>query len=104
MTLDEKIETLRSLAARLTRQATTQPNTKCDPNLVAHGRSVCVLSGTSTAIEAVVVRVREQLEIPLDWHYFGGRANVLTAQATPPEMDEKIRQHVRMALPRWGDP
>ena len=80
---------------------TTQPGTKCDADLYENGRTVCLLHGCSTAIEAVVVRVREQLGVPLDWHFIGGRANVLTAAATPPEMDAKIREHIKSALPVW---
>ena len=80
---------------------TTQPGTKCDADLYENGRTVCLLHGCSTAIEAVVVRVRESLGVPLDWHFIGGRANVLTAAATPPEMDAKIREHINAALPVW---
>lgn len=79
----------------------TQPTTKCDADLYEYGKTVCVLAGTSTAIEAVVVRVREQLGVPLDWHYVGGRANVLTSPSIEPEMEHKIREHIKLALPVW---
>ena len=78
---------------------TTQPNTKCDPDLYENGRTVCVLAGTSTVIEALIVRVREELEIELDWYYLGGRANVLTS--APPDRDDKIREHIQSAMPIW---
>ncbi len=57
---------------------TTQPSTKCDRDLYESGHVVCIGHGPSTAIEAIVVRVRETLGIRLDWHYAGGRCVVLT--------------------------
>lgn len=78
---------------------TTQPTTVCDPKIYENGRTVCILDGCSTAIEAVVVRVRELLKVSLDWHYVGGRAYVLTLE--PPERDDQIRSEIRMAMPTW---
>ena len=78
---------------------TTQPTTKCDPIVYERGRTVCILAGTSTAIEAIVVRVREELGVVLDWHYVGGRANILTL-ATP-EKDKEIRNAIQSAIPAW---
>lgn len=83
---------------------TAQPTTKCDPDIYENGHSVAVLAGCSTAIEALVVRVREKLNVPLDWHYCGGRADILTT--APREKDEEIRDALKMAMPIWlaGDP
>jgi len=81
---------------------TTQPNNKCDQDTYENGRTVCVLAGASTAIEAVVVRAREELQVSLDWHYSGGRANVLTT--APPELDGRIRERIRCAMPVWLAP
>lgn len=78
---------------------TTQPTTKCDPAIYESGHMVCVLAGASTAIEAIVVRVREELGVPLDWHYAGGRALVLTT--APPERDAEILSAIKMAMPVW---
>lgn len=82
--------------------ANSQPETECDPKIFEQGREVCMLAGTSTAIEAVVVRVRENLKVSLDWHYVGGRATVLTLE--PTERDNEIREAVKQALPVWLAP
>jgi len=74
-----------------------QPTSDCDPGIYENGRTVCVLAGTSTAIEAVVVRVREEMKIALDWHYVGGRACVLTTE--PEGLDAGIYEAIKMALP-----
>jgi hypothetical protein len=79
--------------------STTQPATVCSQDLMTRGRQVCVMTGASTAIEAVVVRVRENMRIEIDWHWCGGRAAVLTLEG--PERDEEIRQNLRMASPTF---
>lgn len=81
---------------------TTQPKDECDQRIYNEGRTVCVLAGASTAIEALVVRVREEVGVPLDWHYLGGRANVLTL--APPERDADILRFLKMAMPVWLSP
>lgn len=56
----------------------TQPTTVIDKELLNKGREVLMLSGlASTAVEAQVVRWREELKAPLDWHYSAGRAVVM---------------------------
>jgi hypothetical protein len=71
---------------------TTQPSTVCDDQLFKTGRAVLILSGlASTAIEAQVVRWREELKVPIDWHYVGGRAVVLVL----PKDLERVRDHLR---------
>lgn len=58
---------------------TTQPTSRCNQKVFQEGESVFVLhSLPSTAIEAIVVRLREELNYKdIDWHYCGGRANIL---------------------------
>ena len=77
---------------------TTQPTTVCEQDIMERGRCVCVLTGASTAIEALVVRVRESMKIAIDWHWCGGRAAVLTLEG--PERDEEIMREVRSAIPK----
>jgi len=49
----------------------------CDPEVFSNGEGVCVLSGSSNAIERWVKKVAERASARVDWHYSGGRANVL---------------------------
>ena len=81
---------------------TTQPKTECDQDIYQNGQTVCILAGCSTAIEAVVVRVRELLNVKLDWHYCGGRANVLTTE--PKKRHQDIVEALRMEMPVWLSP
>lgn len=78
---------------------TAQPNNECDRDLLENGETVAVMAGTSTAIEAIVVRVREQMGVRLDWHYCGGRACILTSE--PVEKHREIRENLKMAIPVW---
>ena len=45
---------------------------------------------------------RDHLGLSLDWHYCGGRADVLTLE--PPERDEQILSELKMAMPVWLSP
>lgn len=57
---------------------TTQPNSKTDPKLKVSGVPVLIVAGlASTAMEAQVIRWREEVGKPLDWFFAGGRAVVL---------------------------
>lgn len=70
---------------------TTQPRGKIDPKLAKHGVSVLMIAGlASTAIEAQVVRWREELQVPLDWSFVGGRAVV---KCMPGDV-ERVERHV----------
>ena len=53
-----------------------QPNNPCDPDIYLHGTVIAIMTGPSTAIEAIVVRVRQQANVRIDWHYVAGRALV----------------------------
>jgi len=56
---------------------TKQPETKCDDQLFTQGETVAIITDlASTAVEAQVVRWREEHKRPLDWHYTGGGACV----------------------------
>ncbi len=49
----------------------------------------------STAIEAIVVRVREETECQVDWHYVGGRGivKVLGGAEAEKEVVEALEQY-----------
>jgi hypothetical protein len=50
---------------------------ECAPELFERGVPVLIMAGlASTAIEAQVVRWREEQKLPIDWHFVGGRAVV----------------------------
>lgn len=58
--------------------ATDGPTPKpCDPDIFKNGEGVCVLDGSSNAIERWVKSVAKKADAKVDWHYSGGRANVL---------------------------
>jgi len=69
----------------------------CDPEIYERGRAVCVMSGGADGIEATVRWVADDLRIPLDWHYVGGRARVLTT--ADPSLDDLILERLRFAVP-----
>lgn len=49
----------------------------CDPQIFKKGEGVCVLDGSSNAVERWVKKVAKKANAKVDWHYSGGRANVL---------------------------
>lgn len=53
-----------------------QPNNPCDPDIYENGNVIAIMTGPSTAIEAIVVRVRQLTNVRIDWHYVGGRGVV----------------------------
>lgn len=53
---------------------TPQP---CNPDIFKNGEGVCVVDGRSNAVERWVQAVAKQANAQVDWHYSGGRANVL---------------------------
>lgn len=70
---------------------TTQPEGKLDPLLKKKGVSVLMVAGlSSTAMEAQVVRWREELKFPLDWSYVGGRAVVVCL----PQHKADVARHI----------
>lgn len=49
----------------------------CDPEIFQKGEGVCVVDGSSNAVERWVQAVARKASARVDWHYSGGRANVL---------------------------
>ncbi len=49
----------------------------CDSKIFEKGRGVCILEGSSNAVETWVKAVAQRANAQVDWHYSGGRANVL---------------------------
>jgi hypothetical protein len=73
--------------------ATDGPDpTPCDPQIFKKGRGVCVLDGSSNAVERWVQAVAKKADAKVDWHYSGGRANVLHLG------DDASRQRVLKAI------
>ena len=64
----------------------------CNPEIFQKGSTVCVLSGRSNAIEQWVKSVAAKANAQVDWHFSGGRANVLHLG------DEESRQRVFEAI------
>ena len=58
--------------------ATDGPTPKpCNPDIFKKGKGVCVVDGSSNAVERWVQMVAKKANAQVDWHYSGGRANVL---------------------------
>ena len=49
----------------------------CNPEIFKNGKGVCVVDGSSNAVERWVQAIAKKAEAQVDWHYSGGRANVL---------------------------
>ena len=49
----------------------------CNPDIFKKGRGVCVVDGSSNAVERWVQSVAKKANAQVDWHYSGGRVNVL---------------------------
>jgi len=64
----------------------------CNPDIFRKGRGVCVVTGHSNAIERWVQSVAKKASAQVDWHYSGGRANVLHLG------DDESRQRVLNAI------
>ena len=73
--------------------ATDGPNpAPCDPEIFKNGNGVCVIDGSSNAVERWVQTVAKKADARVDWHYSGGRANVLHLG------DDESRQRVLDAI------
>ena len=49
----------------------------CNPDIFKEGQGICVVDGSSNAVERWVQSVAKKANAQVDWHYSGGRANVL---------------------------
>lgn len=89
----------------------------CNPDIFENGRGVCVVDGSSNAVERWVQAVAKKADAQVDWHYSGGRANVLhlgddasrervlsAIQELEPELKGTILSVDGPALYRAGDP
>lgn len=68
----------------------TPPN--CNEEIFKNGTGVCVLDGSSNVVERWVQAVAKKANAQVDWHYSGGRANVLHLG------DDESRQRVLDAI------
>ena len=58
--------------------ATDGPTPKpCDPDIFKNGTGLCIVDGRSNAVETWVQAIAKRADTQVDWHYCGGRANVL---------------------------
>lgn len=64
----------------------------CNPDIFKKGKGVCVVDGSSNAVERWVQSVAKKADAQVDWHYSGGRANVLHLG------DDESRQRVLNAI------
>lgn len=80
--------------------ATDGPDpTPCDPKLFKQGVTVamCATYGANH-FETLIKQVREDTGRPVDWHYVGGRANVLAFLKDAPVVKEAFERIVRPVL------
>jgi len=49
----------------------------CNPDIFKNGKGVCVVDGSPNAVENWVQSVAKEADAQVDWHYSGGRANIL---------------------------
>lgn len=49
----------------------------CRNDIYENGQTVCIVYGQSNAIERWVKGIASDASALVDWHYFGGRGNVL---------------------------
>lgn len=49
----------------------------CNQEIFEKGKGVCVVSGSSNAVERWVKKIAKKADAKVDWHYSGGLANVL---------------------------
>lgn len=49
----------------------------CDTEIFRKGEGLCIVDGASNAVEGWVRAVAAKADARIDWHYSGGRANVL---------------------------
>ncbi len=49
----------------------------CNPDIFKKGEGLCIVDGSSNAVERWVQAVAKKADAQVDWHYCGGRANVL---------------------------
>ncbi len=68
------------------------PPTLCNREIFLKGRGVCVVDGRAKAIERWVRVIAAKANAQVDWHYNGGRANVLHLG------DNESRQRVLKAI------
>lgn len=83
--------------------ATDGPTPKdCDPDIYKNGIVVQVCTGlSSNRMENWVRQVAEKSGQPVDWHYMGGRATVLTTGSLPLvaiAMEELAGEYQKLAL------
>lgn len=64
----------------------------CNSEIFKNGQGVCVLDGSSNAIERWVQSIAKKADAQVDWHYSGGLANVLHLG------DEASRERVFAAI------
>ncbi len=64
----------------------------CNRDIFKNGQGVCVVDGRSNAVERWVQKVAKTANAQVDWHYSGGRANVLHLG------DAESRQRVLKAI------
>ena len=64
----------------------------CNPDIFKHGTGLCVVDGSSNAVERWVQAIAQKAGAQVDWHYSGGRASVLHLG------DDASRERVLVAM------
>lgn len=72
----------------------------CNSEIYKHGRSVCLVDGCSNAVEMWVKKVAVLANTRVDWHYVGGRANVL--HLGDPESRQRVLHAVKTLRGQLG--
>jgi hypothetical protein len=64
----------------------------CKSEIFRDGQGICILDGRSNAVETWVKKLAVKANAQVDWHYSGGRANVLYLG------DEDTKQRILNAI------
>lgn len=68
----------------------------CNDDIFKNGKGVCVVSGACNDVEEWVQMIAKEANAQVDWHYSGGRANVLHLG------DDESRQRVLAAIEKFA--
>lgn len=49
----------------------------CDPEIFENGKTVCIAHASSNVMERWVLAIAAKANARVDWHFYGGRANIL---------------------------
>lgn len=69
----------------------------CDSSISKEGVQIAIVAGPSVVIEIIVKKASINCNIPMDWHYVGGRG-VVYAKGTEEDI-QKAKLELRVCMP-----